>query len=351
MFDDIDTPAVLIDLDVVERNVRRYQDYCDRHGLALRPHIKTHKIPELARLQADAGARGITCQKIGEAMVFAEAGFEDIMLTYNVLGAIKLARMRALAERTDLKLVADNELVVGQLSEGFAAEPRPLAVLVECDTGGGRCGVQSPEAALALARRIDRSPGLAFRGLMTYPAKGAVEPVQAWLAEARELCETAGLDCGIVSNGGTPGMWRAHEVSVATEHRAGTYIYNDRSVVAAGVCDWSDCALTVLATVVSRPTETRAVLDAGSKSLTTDLFGLQGHGAVPDYPEASVGPLSEEHAVVDLSRCNARPGVGDRLRVVPNHACVVSNMVDQVYAVRGEQLERVLPVAARGLVQ
>lgn len=351
MFDDIDTPAVLIDLDVVERNVARYQDYCDRHGLALRPHIKTHKIPELARLQIERGARGITCQKIGEAMVFAEAGCDDVMLTYNVLGALKLERLRALAERTDLKLVADNDVVVDALGGAFAAEARPLAVLVECDTGGGRCGVQTPEAARALAERIDRAPGLAFRGLMTYPAKGAVEPVQAWLAEAKGLCAAAGLDCAVVSNGGTPGMWRAHEVSVATEHRAGTYIYNDRSVVEAGVCEWADCALTVLTTVVSRPTETRAVLDAGSKSLTTDLFGLAGHGAITDYPEAAIGPLSEEHAVVDLSRSNARPGVGERVRVVPNHACVVSNMVDRVYAVRGGRLERVLPVAARGLVQ
>ncbi|MCA8926499.1 MAG: D-TA family PLP-dependent enzyme [Alphaproteobacteria bacterium] len=349
--DAIETPAVLIDLPTVEANLSRFQTYCNAHGLKARPHIKTHKLPDFAHRQVDLGATGITCQKIGEAEVMVASGIRNVLLTYNILGASKLARLKTLAEHCTLSVVADNEVVLQGLSETFAGGP-PLTVLVECDSGGGRCGVQTPGDAVKLAQWIERANGLRFGGLMTYPPKRRIEVVRDWLADAMHTFQRAGIACETVSSGGTPDIWRAHEVSAATEHRAGTYIYNDRMMVDAGAATWDDCALSVLTTVVSRPTETRAVLDGGSKAFSSDLGGLTGHGYIREYPDAVIHSLSEEHAVVDLSACTgAKPAVGERVRVVPNHACVVSNLFNQVHGIADGQVERVFTVEARGLMQ
>jgi D-serine deaminase-like pyridoxal phosphate-dependent protein len=348
--DTIDTPAVLIDVDRVEANLRRAQDYADSHKLKLRPHIKTHKLPHFARRQVELGAAGITCQKIGEAEAMAEAGLEDIFLPYNIVGPEKLLRLRNLALRTKLSVTADSRATVEGLSAAFAEAPDRLTVLVECDTGMGRCGVQSPADAVALAEIVANSRGLRFGGLMTYPPAGKVAENAAWLGEAAAALEKAGLPAAIVSNGGTPDLWRAHEVKAATEHRPGTYIYLDRYQVAKGVAALDDCALTVLATVVSRPTETRAILDAGSKTLTSDMLGMTGFGLLTDYPDAVITGLSEEHGHVDLTGSAAKPAIGDRVRIIPNHACVVSNLFDKVYLVSGETILDAMPVAARGRV-
>lgn len=347
---DVDTPAVLVDLDRVERNLTRFQAYCDRHGIANRPHIKTHKVVEFARRQVELGAVGICCQKLGEAEVMASAGLGDILVPFNLLGPAKLGRARALAERIALQVSADDPKVVDGLAEAFASAPRPLPVLVECDTGAERCGVQTPEAARDLACRIDRARGLRFAGLMTYPAKGAPARAAAFLAEAKALIEAEGLAVAKVSSGGTPDMWRVHEHPVVTEYRVGTYIYNDLMEVACRAATLDDCALTVLTTVVSRPTSDRAILDAGSKSLTSDLNGQTGHGRIVEYPEAVIYALSEEHGHVDLSACSARPAIGEKVRVIPNHACPVSNLFDRIVTVRGDQVEGSLAVAARGRV-
>lgn len=350
-FSAIDTPAVCIDLDVVDANLQRFQSYCDANSMKARPHIKTHKLPDFAHRQVELGATGITCQKIGEAELMAASGIGDILLTYNILGAPKLARLKELAKQCQLTVVADNQMVIDGLAEAFAGGP-PLRVLVECDSGGGRCGVQTPDEAVKLAETIDRAGGVSFAGLMTYPPKGRIEVVRDWLGEAMHVFQRAGMACEVVSSGGTPDIWRAHEVTTATEHRAGTYIYNDRMMVRAGAATWDTCALDVLTTVISRPTETRAVLDAGSKAFSSDLGGLEGHGYIRDYPEAVIHMLSEEHSVVDLSACTgAKPAIGERLRVVPNHACVVTNLFNAVHGLRDDRVERVFTVEARGLMQ
>jgi D-serine deaminase-like pyridoxal phosphate-dependent protein len=347
---DIETPAVLIDVDRVEANLTRAQSYADAHGLKLRPHIKTHKLPRFAHRQVELGAVGITCQKLGEVEVMADAGLTDIFLPYNILGAAKLARLVALADRVRLSVTADSAVTIEGYAEAFANRAEPLPVLVECDTGKGRCGVQTPAEALALAQAIDAAAGLRFAGLMTYPATGDVPGTQAWLAEAAALLDRSGLPAETVSNGGTPDFWSAHEVTAATEHRPGTYIYLDRYQVAKGVGSLDDCALTVLTTVVSCPRTERAILDAGSKSLTSDLLEMQGYGLILEHPEAVITALSEEHGNVDVSRCNDRPKIGARVRVVPNHACVVSNLFDRVHLISGEEVVDVAEVAARGRV-
>lgn len=350
MFEQISTPSVLVDLDVAEANIARYQDYCDTHGLALRPHIKTHKLPLLAKKQIAQGAVGITCQKISEAeAMLSEGGISDLLLTYNILGQDKRDALKALASRTRLSVVADNETVVSGLSQSFAGGRERLGVLVECDTGAGRCGVQSPKDAVKLALTIDQSPGLVFKGLMTYPPTGQSHAAHQWLQLAKAQIEAAGLTVDIVSSGGSPDMWQAHEATAVTEYRTGTYVYNDRSLVARGVCRFEDCALTVLATIVSRPTPHRAIIDAGSKILTSDLLGLDGFGHVLGHEELTIDQLSEEHGrIVSKEPINLK--VGDRVRIVPNHACVVSNMLDEVQFIRGNQFETSSPVVARGRV-
>lgn len=348
--DSIETPAFVVTEPVALRNIRALQDHCDRVGLHLRPHIKTHKLIRFAKAQVAAGAKGITCQKIGEAEVMAEGGLDDILITYNILGTAKLARLRALSDRlARLAVTADNAEVVAGLSAAFVAAPRPLEVLVECDTGGRRCGVQDPQEALALARGIAASPGLRFGGLMTYPAAGGAKEAVRFLRAARDLLRENGLECPTVTSGGTPDMWASEAGGVLTEYRAGTYIYNDRSLVKRGTCGWEDCAGQVLATVVSTPTSDRAVIDAGSKVLSSDLLGLTGHGHVLGHPEIQISGLSEEHGVLEVDP--SRPlVVGQRIRIVPNHVCVVSNLFDRIWIEGADGRLEQVPVDARGRV-
>jgi D-serine deaminase-like pyridoxal phosphate-dependent protein len=349
---DLDTPCAVVDLDVMENNLRRCQTYLNNHGLSLRPHIKTHKIPEFAQLQLKLGAKGINCQKLGEAEVMIDAGITDILLTYNILGRTKLDRLVGLAHRADMKVVADSAEVVAGLSDAMARAGLTLPVLVECDTGAERCGVPTPARALELAQMIDRAPGLAFRGLMTYPAKNAAAKTNAWLSEAAELCKRSGLAVETVSNGGTPDLYSAHEVTVATEHRAGTYIYSDRSLVETqNFGTFADCALTVQARVVSHSAPDRCVIDAGSKSLTSDLLGMQGYGRILEHPEWEIYGLSEEHGQVRAPAGSEEPKIGERVTVVPNHVCVVANLHDRVYAARQGRIEAFYAVAARGRTQ
>ena len=347
--EDIDTPAVLVDIDIVERNIRRFQDYAEAHGMKVRPHIKTHKLPQIARMQLASGAAGITCQKISEAEAMVEGcdTIDDVLITYNIVGRRKLERLRKLASRTSLAVVADSTPVVRGLSDAFADAPEPLRVFVECDTGARRCGVTTPEAARDLALEISRSPGLRFAGLMTYPPVGGGQAVRSFMSAASALIEAEGLSVPVITSGGSPDMFRAHEPGIVTEHRPGTYVYNDRSLVNRGVCGWEDCALTVLATVVSVPAENRAIIDAGSKMLTSDLMGQTGYGHVLGRPDLAIDQLSEEHGRI-VSDGPVGLAVGDRLRIVPNHACVVTNMVDSVIVMRDGRPEDCWPVAARG---
>ena len=348
---DLDTPAVTIDLDIMAANIRRVQAHLDRHGIANRPHIKTHKIPEIGRLQMAAGAVGITCQKIGEVEVFADHGVApDVLLTYNVLGRSKTDRLMAVARRVErLTVVLDNDVVARGLSEAGQRHGMDVPFLVECDTGGGRNGVQSPEAAFDLARLAMKLPRMDFQGLMTFPNRDP--DTRVFFERALGLFKQAGIPVPIVSGGGTPALQTIDRFPVLTEHRAGTCVYNDAMVVRAGGATWDDCAMRIRATVVSRPTPTRAIIDAGSKVLTSDQYGMPGYGHVLEYPEAGITALSEEHGTVDLRACPERPQVGDVVQVVPNHCCVVTNMVDEVYGVRQGRLEVVWPVAARGRVR
>ena len=350
VFSDTPTPAVLIDLDVVEANIRKFQSYCDQHGLKVRPHIKTHKMPRFAKMQLEAGAIGITCQKISETeAMISEGGINDVMLTYNIVGDQKISELRKLHSKVHLSVVADSVLVVDGLSYGFNGCEKPLSVFVECDTGAERCGVQTPEEAALLAAHIDSAKGLRFAGLMTYPPVGEAAHVKKWLESAVSLIKEQGQEVEVISSGGSPDMWRAHEMPVATEYRIGTYIYNDRSLVERGTCGLDDCAMTILTTVVSTPTKRRAVIDAGSKVLTSDLLGLDGYGYIVGHPRLGIDQLSEEHGRIIGTNPHGLE-VGQRIRVIPNHACVVTNMLKHVTLVRANTVVEYAAVTARGKV-
>jgi D-serine deaminase-like pyridoxal phosphate-dependent protein len=349
--EDLETPVPIIDIDVVERNLKRWQERCDKLGIANRPHIKTHKLVPLAKYQLALGAKGITVQKLGEAEVMADAGIRDLLLTFNVVGASKLKRLADLARRSDISVVADNETVIQGLGTAGIAAGRDIVVLVECDTGGARNGVQTPEAAAHLAKVIDRTKGVTYGGLMTYAAPGTRKRAEEFLSEARDLAKKAGLETKIISTGGTPDMWSDEGLRVPTEYRAGTYIYNDRSLAERGTCSYDDCALKVLATVVSRPTDERALIDAGSKALTSDLIGLDGYGVVTALDKARIYAMSEEHGFLDISRLATKPEVGELVRITPNHVCPVTNLYDRVVFVRGGDVLGAVKVDARGLVQ
>jgi D-serine deaminase-like pyridoxal phosphate-dependent protein len=348
---DLETPAVTVSLDIMEDNVRRVQSHVSRSGIAFRPHIKTHKIPALGKLQMQAGAVGITCQKIGEVEVFADAGVaDDVLLTFNIIGAQKTDRLMAQMKRLKrLAVVLDNEPVAKGLSEAAVRHGTQVRFLIECDTGMGRNGVQAPQAALDLARAVTRLPRMHFEGLMTFPIR---QPKSGeFFQEALRLFKSAGMPVPVVSGGGTPAIFSVDKFPMLTEHRAGTYIFNDVMTVASGTATWDDCAMRVRTTVVSRPTDARAVFDCGTKVLTSDLYTVTGYGHVLEYPDAVIPHLSEEHGVMDLSSCKRRPEVGEVIHVVPNHCCVVSNMVDEMYGVRGDKVEVTWQVAARGTVR
>ena len=331
----------MVDVDRLDRNLRRWQQECDRLGLANRPHMKTHKSAEIARRQLELGAVGLTCQKLGEAETMVAAGFDDVLIAYNLVGAVKLERLAELLRRATVRVTVDDTALLLGLAGAARAAGRELGVLVDCDTGLGRTGVTEPARAAELAGEVARTEGLRFEGFMTYPV---LERSLAFLAEAVErtgVVET-------VSVGGSPTMWQAEELRpLVTEYRAGVYVFGDLNTIAAGVGSLDDVALTIRATVVSRPAPDRAVLDAGTKALTADLGPGGGFGHALEAPESTVVKLDEEHAYVELAAGNSLE-LGQQVSVAPNHACPAVNLYDELIAVRnGEVVDRWL-VDARG---
>ena len=346
--DQLETPVAIVDLDKLEANIKRFQAYLDQHGIANRPHIKTHKIPEIAHMQLAAGAVGITCQKLGEAEIMAQAGVTDIFLPYNLFGEAKLERLTHLARRVNISLTADSDAIVRGLAAAARSAGLNLTVLVEFDGGGQRCGVQSPEAAAELARTIARSSSLRFGGLMTYPTN---ERTDDFVRATKELLLADGIPVERVSGGGTQCMWQAHAHPEVNEHRAGMYIFGDRYTLKNGAIELGDCAFKVITTVVSRPTADRGILDGGSKTFSSDLLGLENHGLILEYPEARFYSMSEEHGHVDFGPCGRKPAIGERVTVIVNHCCPVANLFNQLVGVRGDTVEVIWPVAARGMLQ
>jgi D-serine deaminase-like pyridoxal phosphate-dependent protein len=354
----LDTPAALVDVSRMHANLERVTSYCREHHLAWRPHVKTHKTPELAAAQMAAGACGLSVATPREAEVMAGIT-NDLLFAYPPVGGARLDRLLPVAERVELAVALDSLEALRALGSQAAGRGREVGVLVEIDVGLHRVGVQTPEEAVALAREAERLDGVVYKGVMLYPGhvRGFVaEQGEAQAGVSRDLERVlealAGADLtpGVVSGGSTPTLFRSHEVTGLTELRAGTCIFNDRSVAAIGACRWEDCAYTVLATVVSTAHPGQAVIDAGSKALAREEIRGPGagYGVLLDRPEVTVGSMSEEHGILDLGETDWRPRVGDRVRVIPNHVCVSVNLQERLYGVAGDQVTDVWEVAARG---
>jgi D-serine deaminase-like pyridoxal phosphate-dependent protein len=359
---ELETPALLVDLDALEANLAEMAAVAARAGVRLRPHTKTHKSPEIAHMQVAAGAAGITCAKLGEAEVMADAGLDDLLIAYPLVGDDKLRRLAALLERARVRVTLDSVEVAEGLGRLGRELGRDVEVLVEVDTGLHRLGRPPGPPTADLVGRVARVPGVQLAGLLTHAGHAYRSPTAAELrrlaerevldlVETAELCRRQGIDLAEISVGSTPTARIGAFVDGVTEIRPGTYALNDATMVRLGVATEAMTAARVLATVVARPTAERFVLDAGSKCFTTDNMGtVRDWLVVAGRPDLHMDFLSEEHGV------GHRDGgeelrIGDRLQVIPSHVCGCVNLFDVAYGVRRGRLERELPIAGRGRVR
>jgi D-serine deaminase-like pyridoxal phosphate-dependent protein len=361
----VDTPEVVIDLDAVRANIGRAAAQAREAGVALRPHTKTHKLPQLARVQLDMGAVGVQVAKLGEAEVMADAGLDDILVGYPVVGERKLERLAELAARVRISVTVDSEEVARGVSRVAAARGLTIPALLELDTGMRRLGVAPGAAAVELAERLAALRGIDLIGVFTHEghvytqARGAAEQErmtrEACTAAVETACEirSRGIAAEVVSVGSAATFRFAIRCPGVTEVRPGTYVFNDRSQLAQGAAGPQDLAAFVVATVIARPAADRVVVDAGTKVLTSDRM------LVPDPPPTfgcvvghdwEIVRLSEEHGVLGVPP-EAEARVGDRVAIVPNHVCPAINLASYVSVAEGGRLVDRWPVAARGLVQ
>jgi D-serine deaminase-like pyridoxal phosphate-dependent protein len=342
---DLETPAVLIDMDRVERNIQQMQAVCDKHNVQFRPHIKTHKIPGLAQMQLDAGAVGIACQKTTEAEVFAEAGFTDIQLPYNIVGPAKTARLARLAKQVTITVTADSLPVIEGIAAAAADAGVTINVLAEIVGPNDRTGA-IPENILELAQCVQGHDSLHFAGVMIYPSTPDVRPrLQATL----KLLADHNIPVEQVSGGGSGAITTLGDMPELTELRVGTYLFWDWRSVTKGWTTLEQCAMRIRATVVSANDPSRVILDAGSKSVTADAQGGV-HGHIIEYPAARLYQVNEEHGFVDFRDYGYMPEVGEVVHIIPVHTCVVTNLHDRLYGVRGDEIVTTFEVAARGRV-
>jgi D-serine deaminase-like pyridoxal phosphate-dependent protein len=343
---DLDTPAVVVDLDVLERNIRNMASHCADLDIALRPHTKTHKIPEIARMQVAAGSQGIVCQKLGEAEVMARAGIDDILIAYNIVGKPKLKRLMDLVHLKTVLVTVDSENVAAGISQQAQIDEADIGVLIELDSGGNRTGVQSPEIALELGRQVMDLPGLSLKGIMTYPSSIRA---RSFIQQTVELFLDAGLPCPVISGGGTGEEAVSKEIG-CTETRSGSYIYEGMTRI-TGNADLNPerCALSVVVTVVSVPTRDRVIMDGGQKTFRASPSNP--YGLIIEQPQARIYGMSVEHGHVDVSGCDHQFRVGEKLSVIPRHQGMVTNMHDEVVGARNGHVEVIWQVQGRGKVK
>lgn len=354
------TPALVVDLSVVERNVARLADYARQHRLAVRPHTKTHKSIRMAQLQLAAGAVGLTVAKVGEAAEMSHAS-KDILIAFPAIDRHRRDRIVELARDHAVRVAVDTPDAVDRLEAAAREAGVTVGVLVDIDAGFHRTGAQSPAAALELARRVSRAgPRLRLDGIFFYPGHvwaahneqaDELARIDAILAESLDLWKRSGLEAAVVSGGSTPTAYQSHLVTSQTEIRPGTYLYNDMNTVRAGFCSLDDCAARIVCTVVSTAVPEKVVIDAGTKTLTSDRnvkFPDSGFGHVVEHPQATVVRLSEEHGEIDVSACARRPKVGERLTIIPNHICPCVNLQDAVWLRHGDGGVEPMTVDTRG---
>lgn len=358
---EIETPALLVDLDRMEANIRRWQAMCDAAGVAFRPHIKTHKTPEIARLQLDAGAVGLAVAKVAEAEVFAAAGVRDLAVTYPVVGVSKWRRLAELARSCVITVNVESEYAARGLSAAAVGAGSILRVHLDIDIGAHRTGVR-PDDAEELGWLIMSLPGLELDGITAYRSisfPGSAGRTAAelgreegeLLVQLAERLRAAGLPIRTVAAGSTPTAPAVASVPGITEVRSGTYVFGDGLTTAWGAVTEDEIALNILCTVVSRPLPDRATIDGGSKTFSGDVPagavpGLLGHGRAVGV-DAHIEAMNEEHGMVSLGS-GVSPAVGEQLRFIPNHVCTTVNLSDELIGMRNGRVVAVWPIAARG---
>jgi len=350
---EIDTPALLIDLDLVDENISVMAGYFRGVDSGLRPHVKTHKTPILAHKQLEAGAIGITCAKLGEAEVMRAGGIEDILIANQIVGPLKTEKLANLAKHAHITVAVDNLDNIKMLSDAASHKGIKLGALIEIDIGMGRCGVEPGQEALELARNIVQSPGLHFHGLMGYEGhiifeahldKKEKEARSAigLLLDTKQLLESDGIEVSTISCGGTGTYDIVSSIPGVTEVQAGSYITMDGKYHETR--HEFKCALTLLTTVISIHEGGRVIVDCGRKSLSQD-FGMS---KIVDFEGVGLQSLSEEHGILELGRSDAQFKIGQKIEVLPNHGCTTINLHDNFIGIRNAKVEVVWPIAARG---
>jgi D-serine deaminase-like pyridoxal phosphate-dependent protein len=364
MFPELDTPGLLVDLDIMERNLREMAEAARAGAKKLRPHTKTHKSPWVAHQQLKHGASGITVAKLGEGEVMADAGIEDILIAYPIYGEAKLERLGRLMKRCREVRVSTDSV---EVAEGYArlgrALGREVQAYLEVDTGLGRCGHAPGEETRGVAREIAALKGVRLIGVMTHAGHGytadraarervAREEGEILVQTAHDLREKDGIEVREISTGSTPTARPGARVPGVTEIRPGTYVFNDAGQLAIETATLETCAASILVTVVGRPAADRAIVDGGSKVFTSDMrAGARTHGVVIGRPDLELFKLSEEHGWMRLTDPGRDLKIGERLRIIPNHICPCVNLQDEIYGTRGGKVAQVIPVLARGKVR
>jgi len=362
---DMDTPALLIDLNKVEKNLSAMQKKADAFGVSLRPHIKAHKIPKLAKMQIQMGAKGITASKIGEAEVMVDAGIKDIFIANQIVTETKANRLVALSKRAIISVGLDSIAGAKILSQVFYDAKEIIDYLIEIDSGLNRCGVPPGRPAIEFYKAVEHFSGIRFKGIFThagqvYGKQNLEEVKNVSRLESGLMIETAmcfkeqDVNPEVVSVGSTPTIRVWEGCTGINEIRPGNSIFLDAIQVGLGVAEPQECALTVLATVTSRPDSGRAVIDAGSKVFALDK-GAHGKETVKGFgkvlgKKAVIERLSEEHGIMSVDS-NEKLEIGEQLTIIPNHACTVINLSDKAYGIRNGQIEAVFKIAGRGKVQ
>ena len=360
---ELETPALLIDLDRMESNLHRVADYAREHKLRLRPHTKTHKTPAIGRKQIDLGAVGLTVAKVGEAEVMLASGTPDLLVAYPVIGEHKLKRLMEVARHTRLTVALDSTQAAQELSAAAGAAGVSVGVLVEADVGMHRVGVAVGEDLVALAREVSKLPNLTLEGVACYPGhirsaseenRPKMEQLQDDFEQIGKDFRAAGLPLKVMSAGSTPLVFHSHEFPGINEIRPGTYIFNDVNCVRSGMATLEDCAVTIMTTVVSNARPGYVIVDGGSKTFSSDYLAGSteaSFGHVTEAPPAVFYNMNEEHGFLDVGECGRKFEIGERLRVVPNHVCVAMNLHEHVYGVRGGEVEQMWRVEGRGKLQ
>lgn len=357
-----DTPVIQVDLDRLEQNLKAMADRARKANVVLRPHTKTHKSVTIAKQQTELGAGGITVAKLGEAEVMADAGMNDILIAYPIVGPAKIRRLLALSERVDVIVSCDDPEVASPLSDAFEAVGIRLPLYIDVNTGLNRCGREPGEATLEIIRTISQMPGVEIRGLMTHAGHvysesdpEVVRQVAKHEAESlvytKELAQKEGIEIPVVSVGSSPTAFFIGEQCGVDEMRPGSYVFGDRTLLSIGLMREEECALTILATVVSTPRPGVAIVDGGTKTFGNDAHpNWPGYGQVVGHPDWILQKLSEEHGMLQLPE-GASVLIGDVLAFIPNHCCFTVNLHDQLTAVHGLEITEPIEIQGRGRIR